>query len=247
MDGRQEGPQLTGTDGPAPGVLRTPEARFDVVADFACAPHYVTVQVDGSAPVRLPLRGRRRRAGTRWLLCIGQPTWSYLYRRVIDALTGRGLRCVAPDNVGFGRSDKPVDPTTHTYRRHVAWMTAFVDALGLDAITLVVQDWGGPIGLGALAARPERFARVVATNTALHTCDPSLEARLAWANYATGDGRMVVEQSLARLRGVLCARAPELPRRASSSTVRWDRWTSTCAPPTTRPSPSRATPPACVR
>jgi haloalkane dehalogenase len=124
-------------------------------------------------------------------------------------LTGRGLRCVAPDNVGFGRSDKPVDPTTHTYRRHVAWMTAFVDALDLDAVTLVVQDWGGPIGLGTLTARPERFARVVATNTALHTCDPSLEARLTWANYATGEGRMVVEQALLDY-VAFCARAPEL-------------------------------------
>jgi haloalkane dehalogenase len=119
------------------------------------------------------------------------------------------LRAVAPDNVGFGRSDKPTDRTLFTYRRHVEWMTSFVDALELTDVTLVVQDWGGPIGLSTLAAIPDRFARVVASNTALHTSDPSLEGRLTWANHGVGEGRVVLEESL--LDYVLyCMRAPEL-------------------------------------
>ena len=116
---------------------------------------------------------------------------------------------MAPDNIGFGRSDKPTDRTLYTYRRHVEWMSSLVAALDLRDVTLVVQDWGGPIGLGALAAVPERFARVVATNTALHTSDPTLAGKLTWANHGTGDGRVVLEESLVDY-VQYCQRAPEL-------------------------------------
>ena len=129
---------------------------------------------------------------------------------VIAVLTRRGLRAVAPDNIGFGRSDKPTDRTLYTYRRHVG----LDDEPGRSGstcadVTLVVQDWGGPIGLGALAAVPERFARVVATNTALHTSDPTLAGKLTWANHGTGDGRVVLEESLVDY-VQYCQRAPEL-------------------------------------
>ncbi len=143
------------------------------------------------------------------LLLHGQPTWSYLYRKVIPVLTRRGHRVLAPDNIGFGRSDKPTDRTDYTFRRHVEWMTSLVERLDLSDVTLVVQDWGGPIGLSTLAAVPERFARVVATNTVLHTSDPTLEGKLTWANYATGDGRVVLEESLVDY-VQYCQRAPEL-------------------------------------
>ena len=214
MDGRQESAQLiaTGspaTGGPAPGVLRTPDECFDGIVGFPYAPHYVTVQAEGAPPVRMHYVDAGDRQGPPVLLLHGQPTWSYLYRRVIPVLAERGLRCIAPDNIGFGRSDKPVEPPAYTYRRHVAWTTALVDALGLEGVTLVVQDWGGPIGLGALAARPHLVAGVVATNTVLHTCDPALAGRLTWANHATADGRMVVEQALLDY-VAYCARAPEL-------------------------------------
>ena len=108
----------------------------------------------------------------------------------------RGLRAVAPDLVGFGRSDKPLARTAHTVRAHVDWMAQFVDALGLTGITLVVQDWGGPIGLGVLAARPGLVSRVVAANTALHTADAGLAGRLTWAVHAGADGTVSVEQTL---------------------------------------------------
>jgi haloalkane dehalogenase len=124
-------------------------------------------------------------------------------------LAQRGFRTLAPDNVGFGRSDKPTGATQYTYRRHVDWMTSFVDELDLTEITLVVQDWGGPIGLSTLAARPERFARVVASNTVLHTSDPSLAGTLTWANHGTTDGRVVLEESLVDY-VAYCQRAPEL-------------------------------------
>ena len=130
------------------------------------------------------------------LLLHGQPTWSYLYRTVVARLAGLGLRAVAPDLIGFGRSDKPVARTAHTVQAHVDWVAEFVAEVGLPDLTLVVQDWGGPIGLGVLAARPGLVRRVVAANTALHTADPGLAGRLAWACHAGPDGTVTVEQML---------------------------------------------------
>ena len=130
------------------------------------------------------------------LLLHGQPTWSYLYRTVVSQLVDGGLRAVAPDLIGFGRSDKPVAPTAHSVRAHVEWMAQFTEVLGLEGVTLVVQDWGGPIGLGALAARPALARRVVAANTALHTADASLAGRLAWPVHDNGDGSVTVDQTL---------------------------------------------------
>jgi haloalkane dehalogenase len=130
------------------------------------------------------------------LLLHGQPTWSYLYRHVIASLAAAGLRAVAPDHIGYGRSDKLTDPTDYTLRRHVGWIESFVTALELTEITLVVQDWGGPIGLSALARIPDRFARIVATNTILHTCDPELAGKLDWAVHGIDGGRVVLQESL---------------------------------------------------
>ena len=130
------------------------------------------------------------------LLLHGQPTWCYLYRTVVARLAACGLRAVAPDLVGFGRSDKPVARTAHSVGRHVEWMAQFVDVLRLRHLTLVVQDWGGPIGLGLLGARPGLVRRVVAANTALHTADAGLAGRLAWACHANADGTVTVEQTL---------------------------------------------------
>jgi haloalkane dehalogenase len=130
------------------------------------------------------------------LLLHGQPTWSFLYRIVIERLSALGLRAVAPDLIGFGRSDKPVERTAHTVRAHVGWLTDFVHATGLRGVTAVVQDWGGPFGLGVLAAEPERFRGAVAANTALHTADPELAGRLFWTCHANDDGSVTVEQTL---------------------------------------------------
>jgi haloalkane dehalogenase len=115
----------------------------------------------------------------------GEPSWAYLYRKMIPVITGARLRAVVPDLVGFGRSDKPLRREDYTYQAHVDWMASFVDQLDLRGITLVCQDWGGLIGLRVAAAQPERFARIVAANTFLPTGDnPPGEAFLRWQTFS---------------------------------------------------------------
>ena len=120
------------------------------------------------------------------LLMHGEPSWCFLYRKMIPVLTAAGLRCVAPDLVGFGRSDKPTDRAAYTYARHVEWMrAALFDALDLRDVTLVGQDWGGLIGLRLVGEHPDRFARVVAANTFLPTGDqPPGKAFLNWQRFS---------------------------------------------------------------
>jgi haloalkane dehalogenase len=147
-------------------ILRTPEARFAGLPGYPFEPHYTNLgelrihYVDEGPPDAAPL-----------LLLHGEPSWSYLYRTTIPVLVDAGHRAVAPDLVGFGRSDKPAQREDYTYQRHVDWMRGFVEALDLRDITLVCQDWGGLIGLRLVAEHPERFARVVAANTMLATGD----------------------------------------------------------------------------
>jgi haloalkane dehalogenase len=178
------------------GVLRTPDERFVDLPGYPFEPHYSMVSAGGLPPVRMHYVDTGPADGEVVLLLHGQPTWSYLYRTVIPVLTAAGLRVIAPDHIGFGRSDKLVERTDYTLARHIEWLQSLISALDLRGVTLVVQDWGGPIGLSALAADPDRFARVVAANTVLHTADPSLAERLVWANYGLGDGRVVLEEAL---------------------------------------------------
>src|SRR5579862_3814812 len=137
-------------------LLRTPESRFDELPGFPYAPRYVDLP-DG---LRMHYVDEGPASAETVLLLHGQPTWSYLYRTMIERLAALGLRAVAPDLVGFGRSDKPRERTAHSVHGHVEWMAQFTDAAGLRDVTLFVQDWGGPIGLGALGARPELVRRV---------------------------------------------------------------------------------------
>jgi haloalkane dehalogenase len=173
-------------------VLRTPDEAFAELAGFPYSPRYVELP-DG---LRMHYVDEGPHEAEAVLLLHGQPTWSYLYRTVIDRLVAHGLRAVAPDLVGFGRSDKPAARTAHSVRGHVAWMTQFAHALGLRSVTLVVQDWGGPIGLGVLAERPGVVGRVVAANTALHTAEDTLGGRLAWPVHASSDATVTVSQAL---------------------------------------------------
>ncbi len=191
------------------GVLRTPEDRFQLLPGHRFEPRYVEVQTDGFPPLRMHVVDEGPADGPVALLLHGQPTWSYLYRSVIPALVERGVRVVAPDNIGFGRSDKPARATDHTLARHIGWTRSLVAGLDLREVTLVAQDWGGPIGLGVLAAEPGRFARVVAANTVLHTADPMLAGRLGWALHGEGDSRVVVEEALLDYL-LYTQRAPEL-------------------------------------
>jgi haloalkane dehalogenase len=170
--------------------LRTPDERFRDLPDFPWEPRYVEVDDTDTDTAG----GRLRIAyvedgpadGETVLLLHGEPSWSFLYRHVIPVLTAAGLRVVAPDLVGFGRSDKPARQTDYSYARHAAWLRqALFDRLDLQDITLVCQDWGGLLGLRLVGEHPDRFARVVAANTGLPTGDhPMSEAFLAWQRFA---------------------------------------------------------------
>ena len=177
-------------------VLRTPDDRFHGLPDYPFEPNYVEAQAPGYQPLRMHYVDAGPSDGPVVLLMHGQPTWSYLYRHVIRVLCDRGFRVVAPDNIGYGRSDKPTEPTDYTFARHIDWIHSAVTQLDLRAVTLVVQDWGGPIGLSVLARDPDRFARVVATNTILHTCDPDLAGKLTWPHHTLGDGQVVHQETL---------------------------------------------------
>lgn len=153
-------------------TLRTPEERFAGLPDFAYAPQYCDVDVDDGGSLRMAWIEAGPPDAEPVLMLHGEPTWSFLYRRMIPILTAAGHRVICPDLVGFGRSDKPTRPADHTYARHVEWMRALVfDALDLRNVTLVAQDWGGLIGLRLAAEHPERFARLVVANTGLPTGD----------------------------------------------------------------------------
>lgn len=161
-------------------ILRTPDERFADLPDFPFAPHYVDV-----AGIRMHYLDEGPRDAEVVLLLHGEPSWSYLYRTMIPVLTGAGLRAVAIDLVGFGRSDKPARREDYTYQAHVDWTWAAIEAIGLTGITLVCQDWGGLIGLRLVGEHPDRFARVVAANTALPTGDQNPgEAFLAWQRFS---------------------------------------------------------------
>ncbi|MFI6386000.1 haloalkane dehalogenase [Nonomuraea sp. NPDC050540] len=148
-------------------LLRTPEARFANVPDFPCEPRYA--EVDG---IRMAWYEAGPPDAEPVVLLHGEPSWSFLYRHVMRELAAAGLRAIAADLVGFGRSDKPADPADHSYARHVEWTRRLLlDELGLTGITMVGQDWGGLIGLRVVAEHPERFARIVAANTGLPTGD----------------------------------------------------------------------------
>jgi len=161
-------------------LLRTPDERFANLPGYPFAPHYVTV--DG---IRVHYVDEGPRAGAPVLLLHGEPSWSYLYRKMIPVVVRAGHRAIAPDLVGFGRSDKPVGRENFTYQRHVDWMRGVLEQLDLRNVTLVCQDWGGLIGLRLVAEHPDRFARVVAANTFLPTGDqPPGPAFLAWQKFS---------------------------------------------------------------
>ncbi|TWP36975.1 haloalkane dehalogenase [Leekyejoonella antrihumi] len=155
-------------------TLRTPDDRFANLPDFDYEPRYASVpSPDGE--LRMAYVDEGPAHGPVALLLHGEPSWSFLYRHVIRVLTGRGIRCVAPDLVGFGRSDKPSETAAHTYAGHVEWMRSLAfDTLDLTDVTLVGQDWGGLIGLRLAGEHPGRFARIVAANTGLPTGDTDM-------------------------------------------------------------------------
>lgn len=170
-------------------VLRTPGERFEALVDWPYEPHYTSVRAGGGASgPELRIAHAEAGAGTTGetvVLMHGEPSWSYLYRHMIQPIAAAGHRVLAPDLVGFGRSDKPASRADYTYAAHVDWMSQWLVSNVERGATLFCQDWGGLIGLRLVAAHPERFARVVAGNTFLPVGDgaPS-EAFLAWREFS---------------------------------------------------------------
>jgi len=165
-------------------VLRTPDDRFQGLDGWAFEPHYSDLKdADGTA-LRLHHADEGPRDGAPVLLMHGEPSWAYLYRNIIPALAAKGHRAIAPDLIGFGRSDKPDARNDYTYERHVAWMSQWLTAMDLTGITLFCQDWGGLIGLRLVAAFPERFAGVIIGNTGLPTGSGFSEGFNNWLDFS---------------------------------------------------------------
>lgn len=167
-------------------TVRTPDDRFVDLPDFPFEPHYAEVDDTEGGTLRMHYLDEGSRDAPPVLLMHGEPSWSFLYRHMIPALTAAGHRVIAPDLVGLGRSDKPTEQSDHTYARHVSWATSLLFGhLDLSQITLFCQDWGGLIGLRLVAANPERFDRVVVGNTGLPTGEGRMsEAFTAWQKFA---------------------------------------------------------------
>ena len=189
-------------------VLRTPDERFVNLPDWHFEPRYTDVHQDGTV-LRVAHIDEGPRDAKNIVLCMhGEPSWSYLYRKMIPKFVADGHRVIAPDLVGFGRSDKPAGTGDYTYERHVAWMSEWLLANDLRHLTLVCQDWGGLIGLRLLTAHPERFDRLVVANTFLPVGDrtPS-DAFMAWRKYS----QETPQFNVGRIVEGGCARKPLAP------------------------------------
>jgi len=166
-------------------ILRTPEECFDNLPGYPFSSHYSEIADGEGGHLRVHYVDEGPGEAAPVLLMHGEPSWSYLYRKMIPLIVEAGNRVIAPDLVGFGRSDKLADRNDYTYQRHVDWMQQVMDKLSLNRITLVCQDWGGLIGLRLVAAAPHRFDRVVIANTGLPTGDQKMtDAFLEWQRFS---------------------------------------------------------------
>ena len=166
-------------------ILRTPDVSFENLVDFPFKTNYMEIRDNEDQALRIHYLDEGPIDGKPVLLMHGEPTWSYLYRKMIPVIADAGYRAIAPDLVGFGRSDKPAAPKDYTYQRHVDWMRTWLNKLHIQKITLVCQDWGGLIGLRLVSQNPESFSRVVTANTGLPTGDhPMSDAFLNWRKFS---------------------------------------------------------------
>lgn len=163
-------------------TLRTPDDRFADLPDYPFAPHYTDLAPD----LRMHYVDEGPRDGKPVLMLHGEPTWSYLYRSMVPVFTAAGYRAVAPDLVGFGKSDKPTRLDDYSYQQHMDWLTAWLEAVDLRGITLICQDWGSLLGLRLAAENPDRFDRIVVANGFLPTGDRDPGAAFkVWRAFAT--------------------------------------------------------------
>jgi haloalkane dehalogenase len=162
-------------------ALRTPDDRFDDLPGYGFAPHYCDLQDD----LRLHYVDEGPSDGAPILMLHGEPSWSFLYRKMIPIFSAAGFRAVAPDLIGFGKSDKPADRNDYSYAQHVAWITTWLEAINLRGATLVCQDWGSLIGLRVAMENQDRFDRIVVANGFLPTARQSVPfAFRAWRAFA---------------------------------------------------------------
>ena len=167
-------------------VLRTPDRAFADIDDFPFAPHYLEItDPDDGTKLRVHYVDEGPRDAPIVLMMHGEPSWCYLYRHMIAPVVAAGYRVIAPDLIGFGKSDKPSKKTDYSYARHVGWMRQWVEALDLTNMTLACQDWGSLIGLRLVADMPDRFSAVVLSNGGLPEGGPAPRAFAIWRAFAT--------------------------------------------------------------
>jgi len=166
-------------------ALRTPDDRFANLPGYGFSPHYIEVPDGEGGHLRMHYIDEGPRGGSVVLLLHGEPSWSFLYRKMIPGIVAAGHRAIAPDLIGFGRSDKPSEQSDYTFQRHIDWVTAFLVQMDLRDVTLFGQDWGAVLGLRVAAENEERFARIVIGNGGLPTGDrPPNEAFMRWQKFS---------------------------------------------------------------
>ena len=184
-------------------ALRTPDERFEALPDWPYAPNYVD-DLEGYTGLRVHYVDEGPRDADRVFLCLhGQPSWAYLYRKMIPEFTASGARVIAPDWLGFGRSDKPAEDGVYTYNFHRNMMIAFIKALDLRNITLVVQDWGGVLGLTLPHETPDRINRLLVMNTAIALGTPAGKGFNDWRAYNKANPDMDITALMARATPIL--------------------------------------------
>lgn len=166
-------------------ILRTPDAAFAGLNDYPFAPHYTDItDADSGAGLRIHYVDEGPRDAPVVLMMHGEPSWSYLYRKMVEPVVTAGFRVVAPDLIGFGKSDKPAEQGDYSYARHVAWMREWVEQLDLQNVTLACQDWGSLVGLRLLAEMPNRFAGVALSNGGLPEGGDAPRAFKIWRTFS---------------------------------------------------------------
>lgn len=188
---------------PREDALRTPEARFDNLPDYNFAPNYID-DLPGYEGLRMHYLDEGPKDAAVTFLCLhGEPSWSYLYRKMIPILTAAGHRCVAPDFFGFGKSDKPRDDETYTYHFHRNTLMAFFERMDLHNVCTINQDWGGLLGLTLPMDYPDRITRMIVANTFLPTGQPAGEGFNAWKNFVATNPKFDVGDLMKRSTSIM--------------------------------------------
>ena len=185
-------------------ILRTPDSCFDNIKDYAFSPNYCDINVTENQTARMHYVDENSQSDEVFLLLHGEPSWSYLYRHMIPILAKTGKRVIAPDLIGFGKSDKLGSQSDYTYENHVRWMSSFINHLDLNNITFFGQDWGGLIGLRIVAQDPSKFSGMLLANTMLPIGKGASEGFEAWKKYSQtvedfNSGKIVNNASLKKL------------------------------------------------